>query len=82
MLGATDFANPKHYAVSIQDVIVELNDGGIKRHSQLPGGLEQYMKGEIKVDEMVTHSTSSEVINRAFNLMHGGESTRSVVLFD
>lgn len=141
LLGATDFVNPKKYDAPIQDVIVELTDGGVdysfeaigntqtmraalecchkgwgestiigvagagqeittrpfqlvtgrvwrgsafggvKGRSQLPGYVEQYMNGEIKVDEMVTHTMGLEDINKAFDLMHEGESIRSVVLF-
>lgn len=141
MLGATDFVNPRNYDAPIQDVIVELTDGGVdysfecigktdvmrsalecchkgwgesviigvagagqeistrpfqlvtgrvwrgtafggvKGRSQLPGYVEQYLKGEIKVDEMVTHTMGLEDINKAFDLMHEGESIRSVIIF-
>lgn len=141
MLGATDCINPKKYDATIQEVIVELTDGGVdysfeaignthtmraalecchkgwgestiigvagsgqeictrpfqlvtgrvwrgsafggvKGRSQLPGYVEQYLAGEIKVDEMVTHSMGLEDINRAFDLMHAGESIRSVILY-
>ena len=39
------------------------------------------MNGEIRIDEMVTHTMGLEDINRAFDLMHEGESIRSVVIF-
>ena len=141
LLGATDCVNPKDYDQPIQQVIVDLTDGGVdysfeaignthtmraalecchkgwgestiigvagagqeittrpfqlvtgrvwrgsafggvKGRSQLPGYVEQYLNGEIKVDEFVTHTMPLEDINRAFDLMHGGESIRSVVLF-
>ena len=141
MLGATDFVNPKNYDKPIQEVIVDLTDGGVdysfecignvdvmrsalecchkgwgesviigvagageeirtrpfqlvtgrvwrgsafggvKGRSQLPGYVERYMKGEIKIDEMVTHTMPLEDINRAFDLMHEGKSIRSVVVF-
>lgn len=55
--------------------------GGVKGRSQLPGYVEQYMRGEIKVDEFVTHTMGLDDINRAFDLMHSGESIRSVVLY-
>lgn len=140
-LGATDCVNPKNYHQPIQDVIVELTDGGVdysfeaigntntmraalecchkgwgestiigvagagqeittrpfqlvtgrvwrgsafggvKGRSMLPGYVEQYMAGEIKVDEFVTHTMGLDDINRAFDLMHGGESIRSVIIF-
>ena len=140
-LGATDFVNPKDYDKPIQQVIVDLTDGGVdysfeaignvqlmraalecchkgwgestiigvagagqeictrpfqlvtgrvwrgsafggvKGRSQLPGMVDQYMQGEIKVDEMITHTMGLEDINRAFDLMHEGKSIRSVVHF-
>ena len=141
MLGATDFVNPKNYDAPIQDVIVELTDGGVdysfecignvdvmrsalecchkgwgesviigvagagqeistrpfqlvtgrvwrgtafggvKGRSQLPDYVERYMAGEIKIDPMVTHTMGLDDINKAFDLMHAGESIRSVVIF-
>jgi len=55
--------------------------GGVKGRSQLPGYVEQYLRGEIKIDEMVTHTMPLTDINRAFDLMHEGHSIRSVVLY-
>ena len=140
-LGATDFVNPKNYDKPIQQVIIDMTDGGVdysfeavgnvqlmraalecchkgwgestiigvagsgqeictrpfqlvtgrvwrgsafggvKGRSQLPGMVEQYMKGKIKVDEMITHTMGLKDINRAFDLMHEGSSIRSVVHF-
>jgi len=39
------------------------------------------MNGEIELDTMVTHTKPLEDINRAFDLMHRGESIRSVIIF-
>ena len=39
------------------------------------------MKGKIELDSMVTHTMPLEEINTAFDLMHSGESIRSVILF-
>ena len=140
-LGATDCINPKNYSASIQDVIVELTDGGVdysfecignthtmrsalecchkgwgesviigvagageeistrpfqlvtgrvwrgsafggvKGRSQLPAYVEQYMNGEIKIDEMVTYTMPLEDINKAFELMHDGKAIRTVIEF-
>lgn len=55
--------------------------GGVKGRSELPGYVDRYMKGEIKVDEMITHRMGLEDINQAFELMHEGNSIRSVVSF-
>jgi len=55
--------------------------GGCKGRSQLPGMVEQYMNGDIKVDEFITHTMPLEDINTAFDLMHEGKSIRSVIHF-
>ena len=55
--------------------------GGCKGRSQLPGMVEQYMHGEIKIDDFITHTMPLEDINKAFDLMHEGKSIRSVVHF-
>jgi S-(hydroxymethyl)glutathione dehydrogenase/alcohol dehydrogenase len=141
-LGATDMINPSEYDAPIQDVIVELTDGGadysfecvgntdlmraalecchkgwgesviigvagsgqeistrpfqlvtgrvwrgsafggVKGRTELPGYVDQYLDGIIKVDEMVTHTLGLNDINKAFDLMHNGESIRSVIQFD
>ena len=55
--------------------------GGVKGRSQLPGYVERYLNGEIKVDPMITHVLPLERINEAFDLMHEGKSIRSVIKF-
>ena len=55
--------------------------GGVKGRSQLPGYVDLYLQGDIKVDEFVTHTMPLEDINIAFNLMHEGKSIRSVIKF-
>ncbi len=140
-LGATDFVNPKDFDRPIQEVIVDLTDGGVdysfeavgnvglmraalecchkgwgestiigvagagqeictrpfqlvtgrvwrgsafggvRGRSELPGLVDRYMSGDIKVDEMITHTMGLEEINSAFDLMHDGASIRSVVHF-
>ncbi|MGB5493685.1 MAG: S-(hydroxymethyl)glutathione dehydrogenase/class III alcohol dehydrogenase [Sedimenticolaceae bacterium] len=55
--------------------------GGVKGRSELPGYVERYMNGEIELDSMVTHTMGLEDINEAFDLMHRGESIRSVIIF-
>ena len=55
--------------------------GGVIGRSQLPGYVDRYMKGEIKIDPMITHTLPLERINEAFDLMHEGDSIRSVILF-
>jgi S-(hydroxymethyl)glutathione dehydrogenase/alcohol dehydrogenase len=141
MLGATDFINPGKHDQPIQDVIVDMTDGGVdysfecigntnvmrsalecchkgwgesviigvagagqeistrpfqlvtgrvwrgsafggvRGRTELPGYVDNYMAGKINLDDMVTHTMGLEDINKAFDLMHAGESIRSVVIF-
>lgn len=55
--------------------------GGTKGRSQLPGMVEDYMNGKIKVDEFITHRFSLDDINKAFDVMHAGEAIRSIIDF-
>jgi len=55
--------------------------GGVKGRTQLPGMVEQAMRGEIQLDPFVTHVLPLERINEAFELMHAGESIRTVIHF-
>ena len=56
--------------------------GGVKGRSQLPGMVEQSMKGEIQLEPFVTHTMPLGQINEAFDLMHEGKSIRTVIHFD
>ena len=55
--------------------------GGVRGRTELPGYVDNYMAGKINIDDMVTHTMGLEDINKAFDLMHSGESIRSVVIF-
>ena len=55
--------------------------GGVKGRSQLPGYVQRYMGGEIKIDGMITEFLPLERINDAFELMHAGKAIRSVIRF-
>ena len=55
--------------------------GGVRGRSQLPGYVERYQAGEIPLDSFITHTMELKDINRAFALMHAGESIRTVVHF-
>jgi len=141
LLGATDCINPTDHSIPIQEVIVELTDGGVdysfecvgnvqlmrsalecchkgwgesiiigvagagqeistrpfqlvtgrvwrgtafggvKGRTELPGFVDQYMAGDIKLDEFITYTMPLEEINQAFDYMHAGKSIRSVILF-
>ncbi len=47
---------------------------GIKRRSQLPGYVDRYLNGKIKIDPMITHNLSLDQINEAFELMDEGKA--------
>lgn len=141
-LGATDLVNPKNFDKPIQEVIVDMTDGGVdysfecignvnvmrsalecchkgwgesviigvagagqeistrpfqlvtgrvwrgsafggvKGRSELPGIVERYLDGEFGLQEFITHTMGLDEINEAFELMHNGESIRSVVHMD
>jgi S-(hydroxymethyl)glutathione dehydrogenase/alcohol dehydrogenase len=55
--------------------------GGVKGRSQLPGYVERYMAGDIRIDEMITEVMPLDDINRAFDLMHEGKVIRSVIRY-
>lgn len=140
-LGATEFVNPKDYDKPIQDVIVELTDGGVdysfecvgnvklmraalecchkgwgestiigvagagqeistrpfqlvtgrvwrgsafggvKGRTELPSYVQKAQRGEIPLDDFITHTMPLEDINKAFDLMHEGKSIRTVIHF-
>ncbi|MCH8841625.1 MAG: S-(hydroxymethyl)glutathione dehydrogenase/class III alcohol dehydrogenase [SAR324 cluster bacterium] len=140
-LGATDTVNPKDHGAPLQEVIVDMTDGGVdyafecvgnvdlmrsalecchkgwgqsiiigvagagqeistrpfqlvtgrvwkgtafggvKGRSQLPEYVEMYLRGEIKVDEMVSFTMPLDDINKAFDYMHEGKAIRSVIIY-
>ena len=43
--------------------------------------VDWYMDGKINIDDLITHRLSLEDINQGFELMHAGESIRSVVVY-
>ncbi|MDC0534745.1 S-(hydroxymethyl)glutathione dehydrogenase/class III alcohol dehydrogenase [Francisellaceae bacterium] len=56
--------------------------GGVKGRSELPNYVEDYMNGVFNLKDFITHTYPLDKINEAFDVMHKGESIRSVVLFD
>ncbi len=140
-MGATDCVNPKDHSKPIQEVIVEMTDGGVefsfecignvnvmrsalecchkgwgesviigvagagqeistrpfqlvtgrvwrgsafggvRGRTELPGMVEDAMKGTIDLDPFITHTMPLERINEAFELMHDGKSIRTVIHF-
>jgi S-(hydroxymethyl)glutathione dehydrogenase/alcohol dehydrogenase len=55
--------------------------GGARGRSDVPKIVDWYMRGKIEIDPLITHTLPLERINEAFDLMHGGESIRTVVTF-
>ena len=55
--------------------------GGARGRTDVPKIVDWYMDGRINIDDLITHTMPLEEINRAFDLMHAGESIRSVVRF-
>jgi len=55
--------------------------GGAKSRRDVPKIVDWYMDGKIEIDPMITHTMPLDQINYAFDLMHKGESIRSVITF-
>ena len=55
--------------------------GGAKGRTDVPRIVDWYMEGKINIDDLITHTLALDDINEGFDLMHAGESIRSVVSF-
>ena len=55
--------------------------GGARGRTDVPRIVEWYMDGKIEIDPMITHQLKLDDINRGFEMMHAGESIRSVVVY-
>ncbi|GAA2832202.1 S-(hydroxymethyl)glutathione dehydrogenase/alcohol dehydrogenase [Aminobacter aminovorans] len=55
--------------------------GGARGRTDVPKIVDWYMEGKILIDPMITHTLKLEDINKGFDLMHAGESIRSVVVY-
>jgi S-(hydroxymethyl)glutathione dehydrogenase/alcohol dehydrogenase len=55
--------------------------GGARGRSDVPRIVDWYMDGKINIDDLITHVMPLEKINHGFELMHSGESIRSVVTY-
>ena len=53
--------------------------GGARGRTDVPRIVDWYMEGRINIDDLITHTMPLDDINKAFDLMHSGESIRSVV---
>jgi len=55
--------------------------GGAKGRTDVPKIVDWYMDGKIDIDSLVTQVMPIDKINEAFDLMHKGESIRTVLTF-
>jgi S-(hydroxymethyl)glutathione dehydrogenase/alcohol dehydrogenase len=55
--------------------------GGAKGRRDVPKIVDWYMNGKINIDDLITHRLKLDDINQGFDLMHAGESIRSVVVY-
>jgi S-(hydroxymethyl)glutathione dehydrogenase/alcohol dehydrogenase len=55
--------------------------GGARGRTDVPKIVDWYMAGKIEIDPMITHTLALDEINKGFDLMHAGESIRSVVVY-
>jgi S-(hydroxymethyl)glutathione dehydrogenase/alcohol dehydrogenase len=55
--------------------------GGARGRTDVPKIVDWYMEGKINIDDLITHTMPLDDINKAFDLMHSGESIRSVVQY-
>ena len=55
--------------------------GGARGRTDVPKIVDWYMDGKINIDDLITHVVPLEQINDAFDLMHAGQSIRTVVTF-
>lgn len=55
--------------------------GGARGRTDVPKIVDWYMDGKVRIDELITHTMPLDEINNAFDLMHKGESIRSVIVY-
>ena len=55
--------------------------GGARGRTDVPRIVDWYMDGKIDIDSLITHTLTLDRINQGFDLMHAGESIRSVVVY-
>jgi S-(hydroxymethyl)glutathione dehydrogenase/alcohol dehydrogenase len=55
--------------------------GGARGRTDVPRIVDWYMEGKVRIDPLITHRLPHARINEAFDLMHRGESIRSVVVY-
>src|SRR5579884_1588982 len=55
--------------------------GGARGRTDVPRIVDWYMNGKINIDDLITHTLTLADINKGFDLMHTGDSIRSVVIY-
>ena len=55
--------------------------GGARGRTDVPKIVDWYMDGKINIDDLITHTLPHTQVNRAFDLMHGGDSIRTVLTY-
>lgn len=55
--------------------------GGARGRTDVPKIVDWYMDGKLDIDSLITHTMPLDEINKAFDLMHAGESIRSVIKY-
>src|ERR671918_574029 len=55
--------------------------GGARGRTDVPKIVDWYMEKKINIDDLITHTLPLARINEGFDLMHRGESIRSVVVY-
>jgi S-(hydroxymethyl)glutathione dehydrogenase/alcohol dehydrogenase len=55
--------------------------GGARGRTDVPKIVDWYMDRKIQIDPLITHTMPLDKINKGFDLMHSGESIRSVVIY-
>src|SRR5436309_3552444 len=55
--------------------------GGAKGRTDVPKIVDWYMDGKINIDDLISHTLTLDDINEGFELMHAGQSIRSVVVY-
>ena len=53
--------------------------GGVRGRTQLPGMVDEWLRGDFSVDPYITHNMTHDNVNTAFDLLHRGEAIRSVI---
>ena len=56
--------------------------GGVKGRTELPGMIADYMNDKIDLDSFITHQLHFNDINEAFDLLHKGESIRTILTYE